>query len=114
MQATPSVYPVIKPTTKQHIKKESAKEDPILLFKKVDIKEEPIPKINAHPEPQSEDTIKQLLEEEVQEDDLAGFDNGEVVFMDDLSSVNDSNSEVEEFKVNRPNKRRRKKLKTYM
>ena len=51
------------------------------------------------------------MEEEVPEDYLAGFQHSEVVFMDDLSSVNDTDSEVEELKVNQPNKRRRKKLK---
>ena len=52
--------------------------------------------------------IKQFLEEVVPEDDLAGFEHGEVVFMDDLSSANDTDLD-EDYKVNLPNKNFKKK-----
>ena len=51
--------------------------------------------------------IKQLLEE-IPEDDLAGFQYGDELFMDDLSSANDSDLD-EDYKVNLPNNNFKKK-----
>ena len=73
-----------------------------------------IPEIKAHPIPEASDTpVQNLLEEEIPEDFLAGFQLGEVNYMDDLSSVSDTKEEEDEekVKVNRPNKRRREKIK---